>query len=282
MNILSIQSHVAYGHIGNAAAVFVLQRLGIEVWPVHTVQFSNHPGYGSHRGAVFEVDHLREVVRGIAERGALASCNGVLSGYLGSAAAGEVVREALAQVKLANPAARYCCDPVMGDAATGVYVDDDVCDFICERLLPAANAATPNQFELDLIAGHTTATTSELRAAIERVHALGPCTVLVTSARSDETPVDAVDLVVSDAAGCFRVRTPRLTTGVHGAGDAIAALFFGPYLRANAAAEALSRAASSIFGILKRTAEAGAREMLLIEAQDEIVRPARLFVAEKL
>jgi pyridoxine kinase len=280
MNILSLQSHVAYGHVGNAAAVFALQRLGIEVWAVHTVQFSNHPGYGGHRGAMFGADLIREVVAGIGERGVLGNCDGVLSGYLGSAETGAVILDAVKQVKRANPNGRYCCDPVMGDAGRGVYVRDDVPDFMCERLLPAADVATPNHFELDIIAGTSTATRADVVGAIKRVHALGPRAILVTSLHTEETPGDAIDLVGSDSGGIFRLRTPKLPIAANGAGDAIAALFFAQYLRTNSAVEALSRAASSIFGVLKRTAEAGAREMLLIEAQEEIVNPSQVFRAE--
>src|SRR5690349_1486037 len=122
MNLLSIQSHVAYGHVGNSAAVFALQRMGVEVWPVHTVQFSNHPGYGGFRGQAFDADLIRNVVQGIDERGVLGECDGILSGYLGDAATGAAVLDAVARVKRANPAARYCCDPVIGDADSGVYV----------------------------------------------------------------------------------------------------------------------------------------------------------------
>src|SRR2546430_4388197 len=88
MNILSIQSHVAYGHVGNAAATFPLQRIGVEVWPIHTVQFSNHTGYGARTGRVFEAPLITELVQGISERGVLAECDGVLSGYMGSAGTG--------------------------------------------------------------------------------------------------------------------------------------------------------------------------------------------------
>src|SRR5579871_6315752 len=103
MNILSIQSHVAYGHVGNDAAVFPLQRLGVEVWPVHTVQFSNHTGYGAWRGRVFDADTIRELVRGVNERGVLPTCDGVLSGYVGSPEIGAALLDAVATVKAANP-----------------------------------------------------------------------------------------------------------------------------------------------------------------------------------
>src|SRR4051812_8880939 len=115
VNVLSIQSHVAYGHVGNASAVFPLQRLGVEVWPVHTVQFSNHTGYGEWTGRVFDGQAIDEVVQGIADRGVLGSCDAVLSGYLGSADIGHAVVQAGAHGPAANPPPRYFCAPVVGD-----------------------------------------------------------------------------------------------------------------------------------------------------------------------
>jgi pyridoxine kinase len=280
MNILSIQSHVVYGHVGNAAATFPLQRIGIEVWPIHTVQFSNHTGYGAWTGRVLEASLITEVVQGIADRGVLARCDGVLSGYMGSAETGAAILDAVARVKAANPQARYCCDPVIGDVGRGVFVRPGIPEFMRDQAVRSADIVTPNQFELDLLSGRTSATRRDALAAIDAVHALGPKVVLVTSLHTDETPADAVDLVASDASGRFRVRTPKLPISVNGAGDAIAALFFAHHLRTGSAAEALSRAASSVFGVLRRTAEAGAREILLVEAQDEFVNPSRVFPAE--
>jgi len=280
MNILSIQSHVAYGHVGNAAATFPLQRIGVEVWPVHTVQFSNHTGYGAWTGRVFEAGLITELVQGVADRGVLGQCDGVLSGYMGSAEIGAAILDAVARVKAANPRARYCCDPVIGDVGRDVFVRPGIPEFMREHAVPAAAIVTPNQFELDHLTGRTSATRGDALAAIDALHALGPKAIMVTSLHTDETPPDAIDLVVSDAAGRFRVRTPKLPISVNGAGDAIAALFFAHYLRSSSAAESLSRAASSIFGVLKRTAEAGAREIMLIDAQDEFVTPSRVFPAE--
>jgi pyridoxine kinase len=282
MNILSIQSHVAYGHVGNAAATFPLQRIGIDVWPVHTVQFSNHTGYGDWTGEVFEAVLIGDLVEGIAKRGVLASCDGVLSGYMGSADTGAAILDAAARVKAANPQALYCCDPVIGDAGRGIFVRPGIPEFMRDQAVPAADLITPNQFELDLLARRATTTTADARAAIAAVHALGPRVILVTSLHTEETPPDAIDLVASDPAGTFRVRTPKLPIEANGAGDVIAALFFAHYLRARSAAEALTRAASSIFGLLRRTADAGAGELLLVEAQDEFVNPSRLFAAEPL
>jgi pyridoxine kinase len=282
MNLLSIQSHVAYGHVGNSAAVFPLQRLGHEVWPIHTVQFSNHTGYGAWRGAVFEADTIGEVVRGIAERGVLGTCDGVLSGYMGSAEIGAAILDAVAQVRQANPRAQYCCDPVIGDVGRGVFVRPGIPDFMRERAVPAADVVTPNHFELDRLVGRATNTIADVLAAVDLVHACGPRVVLVTSLHAQETPEDAVDVVVCDATGRFRVRTPRLPLAVNGAGDAIAALFFGHLLQRGSAAEAMSLAVSSAFGVLRRTFEAGAQEILLVAAQEEFVAPSQVFEAERI
>ena len=277
MNLLSIQSHVAYGHVGNAAATFPLQRIGIEVWPVHTVQFSNHTGYGEWTGRVFEAALITELVRGIAARGALSQCDGVLSGYMGSADTGAAILDAVAQVRAANPRARYCCDPVIGDVGRGVFVRPGIPEFMRERALPAADVITPNQFELELLAGRETKTMADALAAVAALHARGPGAILVTSLHTNETPAASIDMIASDGKHRFLVRTPKLPITVNGAGDAIAALFFAHYLQSQSVAQALSRAASSVFGILERTAEKGSRGILLIEAQEEIVSPARVF-----
>jgi pyridoxine kinase len=280
MNILSIQSHVAYGHVGNAAAVFPLQRLGIEVWPIHTVQFSNHTGYGEWRGQVFDAGLIQDVMQGIEERGVLARCDGVLSGYMGSADTGAAILDAVDRVKAANGKARYCCDPVIGDIGRGVFVRPGIPEFMRDRAVPAADVVTPNQFELDLLTGLTSRTIDEAVRACGAIHAMGPKTVMVTSLHVADTPKDSIDLIASGSDGRFRVRTPLLSISVNGAGDAIAALFFAHCLRTGSTAEALSLAASSIFGLLRRTAAAGSREILLVEAQEEFVRPKQVFRAE--
>jgi len=282
MNILSIQSHVAYGHVGNDAATFPLQRMGVEVWPVHTVQFSNHTGYGSWKGRVFDADMIGEVVAGIEQRGVLGECDGVLSGYMGSAEIGMAILETLANVRRANPDAKYCCDPVIGDVGRGIFVREGIPEFMKNKAVPAADIITPNQFELDYLSGRTSKTLRQTRDAVKAVHDLGPSAILVTSLLTDETPADAIDLLASDASGCFIVRTPKLPLVVNGAGDAIAALFFAHYLQDPNLAEALSSAVSAIFGVLAKTAENGAREIQLVAAQDEIVKPSRVFTAEAL
>ena len=199
MNILSIQSWVAYGHVGNASAVFPMQRLGHEVWAVNTVQFSNHTGYGAWKGQVFSGEAIRELVDGIAERGVVGTCNGVLSGYMGDAAIGEAVLDAVARVKAANPAALYCCDPVIGDVGRGVFVRPGIPEFMRERTVPAADIVTPNHFELELLSGREARDAVGLAGALDAVHALGPKVIVVTSLHTGDTPEGALDLLVSDA-----------------------------------------------------------------------------------
>jgi pyridoxine kinase len=201
---------------------------------------------------------------------------------MGSAETGAAILDAVARVKAANRKARYSCDPVIGDIGRDVFVRPGIPEFMREHAVPAADVVTPNQFELDHLTGRTSATRRDALAAIDALHAMGPNAIMVTSLHTEETPREAIDLVASDASGRFRVRTPRLPISINGAGDAIAALFFAHYLRAGSAAEALSRATSSVFAVLKRTAERGSREILLIEAQDEFVNPTQVFEVEKI
>ncbi|MFG1381223.1 pyridoxal kinase PdxY [Xanthobacter versatilis] len=279
MNLLSIQSHVAYGHVGNASAVFPLQRLGVEVWAINTVQFSNHTGYGAWRGQVFEAAVIGELVEGITERGVLPRCDGVLSGYMGSADIGAAILDAVARVKAANRNAAYCCDPVIGDVGRGIFVRPGIPELMRDLAVPAADVITPNQFELELLSGRACAYIDDAIAACDALHARGPRVILVTSLNVAETPPDCIDLIASGPDGRFLVRTPRLAVSLNGAGDAIAALFFFHVQRTGSTAEAVSAAASSIYGVLERTEKAQSRELLLVEAQDEFVRPSRLFPA---
>ena len=281
MNVLSIQSHVAYGHVGNASAVFPMQRLGVEVWPIHTVQFSNHTGYGAWRGRVFDGPAIEELVEGIAERGVLPRCDGVLSGYMGSADIGTAILGAVALVRQANPEALYCCDPVIGDVGRGVFVRPGIPEFMKDQAIPAADIITPNQFELDYLSGLATETLAAAKTAVTAVHRLGPRVVLVTSLHTQETPADAIDLLAGEGGRFWRVRTPKLSLSVNGAGDAIAALFFVHYARSRSAATALGEASAAVYGLLKRTEEAGSREILTVAAQDEFVNPTRRFTVEE-
>ncbi|MBE7185236.1 MAG: pyridoxal kinase PdxY [Methylobacterium mesophilicum] len=282
MNVLSIQSWVAYGHVGNASAVFPLQRMGVEVWAVNTVQFSNHTGYGQWKGQVYTGDSIRDLITGIDERGVLPSCDGVLSGYMGDAGIGEAILDAVGRVRAANSKAIYCCDPVIGDVGRGVFVRPGIPEFMRDRAVRAANVVTPNLFELQYLSGREINNRTDLAEAIRDVHALGPEIIMVTSVQTDETPGDSADVVLSDGSSLLRIRTPLLPININGAGDAIAALFLGKLLQDGSPEGALVHAVSATYGLLKRTAAAGSREILTVAAQDEFVSPSKLFTVEHL
>lgn len=277
--ILSIHSSVAYGHVGNAAAVFPLQRLGFEVWPVDTAHLSNHPGHASWRGAVAEPARVADLLDGLHALGVLGGCGGVLTGYLGEAATGEAAARMIDRVRAANPAARVVCDPVMGDDGKGLYVRDGIPGVMGDLLVPRADVITPNRFELGVLAKREIASLDDVLDACDALRARGPGVVVVTSATGAEA--DTVATLAVGGEGAWMVTTPRLHTAVHGAGDLFAALFLAHSLRGEATPETLSRAGSALHAVLAVTAEAGATEMLLVEAQDALVAPPITFTAER-
>jgi pyridoxine kinase len=282
VSILSIQSLVAYGHAGNSAALFPLQRLGKVVWPVMTVHFSNHTGYGSARGPLLTAEDIAEVIAGVEDRGALTQCEAVLSGYQGAESVAEVILDTVAKVKRHNPEAIYCCDPVMGDVGRGMFVRPGIPELMRDRVVPAADVITPNHFELDYLAGATTSTTDELLDAVDAVRATGPETVLVTSTVVEDTPEDRLDMFAVSGAGAWRVRTPRLPVNPPGAGDLTAAVFLVNVLDRRLLADALGRTASSVFAVVAATAEAGEHELRIVQTQDQLADPPSQFSVDRL
>ncbi|HYH38586.1 MAG TPA: pyridoxal kinase PdxY [Azospirillum sp.] len=281
--VISIQSHVAYGYVGNRAAVFPLQRLGYDAVAVNTVQFSNHTGYGAWTGQVFTPEHIADVLDGIDARGVLPSCVAVLSGYMGDAALGQVVVGAAMRVKAANPQAVYCCDPVMGDVGRGFFVRPGIPEFMKAHAVPAADIVTPNQFELEYLTDRTIRSMDDALDAAAALRATGPKLVLVTSLTRSDAPADRIEMLADTAEGAWVVSTPRLPLDPppNGAGDAVAALFLAHWLKTGDAAQALAQAASAIYAVFQETRRLGTRELALIPAQDELVRPSEVFAAER-
>ena len=248
---------------------------------MHTVQFSNHTGYGEWRGIVFEPQTVADIITGIEERGVLPECSAVLSGYQGAQAIGEVVLDTVARVKAVNPAAVYCADPVMGDVGRGFYVQDGIPEFMRDRIVPAADLLTPNQFELEYLAGVSIRSMADLLAAVDVVRRQGPSTVLVTSVQTDQTPADSVQMVAVGDQGAFQVTTPLMPLHVSGCGDATAAIFLAR-LATESLANALAITADSVYGVIEATHESGSRELQLISAQDAIAHPQSRFEVERL
>jgi pyridoxine kinase len=282
VSILSIQSSVAYGHVGNSAAVFPLQRLGVEVWPVHTVHFSNHTGYGEWRGPLLQADDVRAVIRGVEERGAFPGVDAVLSGYQGGEDIGDVILDAVAKVKAANPAAIYACDPVMGNAKSGCFVHPAIPVLLRERVVPAADLITPNQFELGFLTDTEPRTIEETLASVELARAMGPSTVLVTSVERPDAPDDTIEMMAVTDDGAWIVQTPRLPMKANGSGDVTAALFTAHLLETGDPAVALARTASSVFDLLATTLASGERELQLVQSQATIAEPRLQFEVSRL
>jgi pyridoxine kinase len=280
--ILSIQSAVAYGHVGNSAVVFPLMRMGIEVWPVNTVLFSNHTGYETWRGPVLAARDISEVVRGLDERGVLSRCDAVLSGYQGGTDVAEAILAAVALVKTRNPAAVYCCDPVIGDVGRGTFVRPGIAELIRDRVVPAAQIITPNAYELELLTGRATSSREDVLAAADAARSMGPDVVLVTSVQHPASAPDTIDMVLVTGEGAWSVTTPVLPQTFDGAGDLTAALFLAQLLDFGRPPAALARTAAAVFGVLSATADAGQRELQLVLAQEELVRPRRAFSPERL
>ncbi|WP_406830207.1 pyridoxal kinase PdxY [Pedococcus sp. KACC 23699] len=277
MSILSIQSSVAYGHVGNSAAVFPLQRLGVEVWPVHTVHFSNHTGYGAWRGPLMPADDVRAVIQGVEERGAFQNVAAVLSGYQGGEEIGDVILDAVAKVKAANPDAIYACDPVMGNAKSGCFVHPAIPVLLRERVVPAADVITPNQFELGFLTGTEPRTIEETLASVDLARAMGPSTVLVTSVERPDAPEDTIEMMAVTGDGAWIVQTPRLPMKANGSGDVTAALFTAHLLETGDPAVALARTSSSVFDLLRTTLDSGERELQLVQSQEALAHPRMQF-----
>jgi pyridoxine kinase len=277
--VLSIQSRVAYGHVGNAAAVFALQCLGVEAWALDTVAFSNHTGHGRWRGDVVSAESIASLFEGIADLGVLPDIDAVLSGYIGTAETGVVLLDIVARIKEANPRALFCCDPVIGDIDTGSYVRDGVAEFFRDAALATADILTPNRFELEFLTGRAITSLDEAAEAAASLRARGPRTVLVTSL--DSGP-DHLTMLASESEGAWAVETPRLPATLNGCGDVTTALFLGHLLNGGNLPDALAGTAASMFAIIETTVRLGRYELALVASREELARPSRVFAARRI
>ena len=283
MNVLSVQSAVACGHVGNSAAVFVLQRLGHTVWPIDTVRFSNHPGRGPVRGGSTAWAEMAELLAGLVELELFADCAAVLSGYLGAADQGTVVLDAARHARQANRDAIWLLDPVIGDRGR-VFVREGIPEFIRDVAAPAADILAPNQFELAYLTRRSVDTHADALAAARALHAAGTDRsrrlVVATGLRLADAPLDSLTTLAVAGDASWQVVTPLIDHPAFGAGDMFSALLLGWCLRRCALPEAVQRAVAGVHGVIVRSALAGAADLLLAEAQDELVAPTRLFLAE--
>jgi len=269
MNVLSIQSDVVYGHVGNGAARFALQRLGHEVWAVPTVLLSSHAGYAKVGGESLSADLLRRLVDGLDANGWLGQCDAVLSGYLGHADQAGVVADAVRRAKAANPRTIYCLDPVFGDAGRA-YAKPGVAEAMARELLPLADIVTPNVFELSSLTSVAIRNADDARVAAQR---LGRPIVVATSVPLAGGRIGTLAISKDEA---WSASTPLLENVPHGSGDLLAALFLGHHLAGQSLRDSLAGAAASVFKILTESVAAKSQELLLITQQDALVEPSAI------
>lgn len=279
MPVLCLNSHVAYGYVGNDAAGFCLRRLGVEAWQIDTVALSNHPGYGACTGRVVPAEDLRALVDGVAARGVLQATDALLSGYLGAAEQAAVVAHAGRTLRAANPRALVIADPVMGDSGPGLYVARAVAEALAREVVPQADVVTPNAFELAWLTGRTVTGRDDALAAARALLDTGPRLAIVTSIPAG---ADALGLLAVTAERAWALSVPRLNFPVapNGAGDAIAGLIAGHLTRGAAPDQALAAAGNAIHRVLEATRDTGRRELALPQAQDALVDPGERFPVE--
>ncbi|EKS1844655.1 pyridoxal kinase PdxY [Cronobacter muytjensii] len=284
-NILAIQSHVVFGHAGNSAAEFPMRRLGANVWPLNTVQFSNHTQYGQWTGAVMPPSHLTEIVQGIAAIGQLSRCDAVLSGYLGSAEQGEQILEIVRQVKAANPKAKYFCDPVMGHPEKGCIVAPGVAEFHARAALPASDIIAPNLLELEMLSGHAVASVDEAVTTARELIARGPQIVLVKHLARAGYQQDRFEMLLVTAAEAWHISRPLVDFGARqpvGVGDVTSGLLLVKLLQGATLREALEHVTAAVYDIMVTTKRMEEYELQVVAAQDGIAQPEHYFTAVKL
>jgi len=272
MAIISIQSHVSYGYVGNSAAQVVLQFLGHEVWPVHTVLFSNHPGYGSYRGDIVATETVRSILSGLLQRCSGKNCDAVLSGYLGCADTGFIVEKAMDQIRQTSSDAIYVCDPVIGDAEEGVYVESGLVDVFQKHLIPAADVITPNAFELSLLSGLAVNSVGDALRAARKLMNPEPSIVIVTSVLDADQP-DHLNTLLITPDQAWAVSSPMLAHPPKGAGDLLSALWLGRYLGGEPAEQALKMAVSSVFSLIRNAGRVGEAELPLVRGRQLLREP---------
>ncbi|MCW8305915.1 pyridoxal kinase [Acidiphilium sp. PA] len=270
MAILSIQSQVLNGSVGNTGAAFIYARLGHEVWPLPTTLLSHHPGHGGTEGGPVAPALMAALIQGLAARGAFARCAAVTSGYLGAATAVPVVCDAVARARAAHPAALYACDPVIGDAGR-VYVPPALVAAFRDVLLPLADIAFPNPFELEILTGWALADRASAFAAMA---ALGPPIVVLTGFTGADTVPGSLDVLVVTPDTRHFIPVVRLDRAFSGAGDAFAALFMARYLHDRDALAAMESACAASAALLEATVRAAGDELAIVSGQDEWVAAA--------
>ncbi|EGQ7846959.1 pyridoxal kinase PdxY [Vibrio parahaemolyticus] len=277
-SILSIQSHVVYGHAGNSSAVFPIQRMGIDAWPIHTVQYSNHTQYEQGwKGQKFCSDDVRTLLHGLDNINMLGECGAVLSGYQGSPDQCKAVADVVRSVKESNHNAIYVCDPVMGDPDKGCIVADGVREEITQSLLPISDVIVPNQYELTAMTGVEIHSVYDAVTACKEALKLGPKIVLVKHLHSIDS--DMFSMILATPKACYLTQRPNIEFKQQpvGVGDLISAVFTACLMKNMSPTVAFRHTNNAIYGVLDITKGYGTWELQIVNAQYEFVEPSHDF-----
>ena len=259
--IISIQSQVIYGHVGNSAAVFPMQACGHQVIAVPTTLLSNHPHYPTLHGAVLDPDLVAGLLIGVEERGVIERATHIITGYLGSVQNAHVVADFIKRAKTRNPALRFVCDPVMGDDDLGIFVDKGLPDEFRTELLPWADCITPNQFELELLCGCKARSARAIADIVADLNAQRPLDVVTTGCVLDDSRPGHVETVAAGPHGFSRHAVLRLPIRPCGTGDLFTALLVSRLANGAALEAATGWATDTIHAVLRRTHDADSKEM---------------------
>jgi len=263
MLVISIQSQVVHGHVGNSAAAYAIQAEGVNVAAVPTTLLSNHPRYSTIRGRVLETELVADLLKGVEERGLVDKAAVLVTGYLGSSGNAAVIADFVERALTRNSKLAYLCDPVIGDDGR-VYVADGILDVVRHRLLPAAKLATPNQFELELLSGVKIQDTQSLRAACTALAGQRRIDVVATGCTLEDTGEGQVETILCADGELSRFATPRLPIHVSGTGDLLTGLIAAHLAKGEAMEAAVRLAVETVFAVLVRTQDAGTAEMRLV------------------
>ncbi|QXI33763.1 pyridoxal kinase PdxY [Pseudomonas promysalinigenes] len=283
-HLLAIQSHVVFGHAGNSAAVFPMQRVGVNVWPLNTVQFSNHTQYGQWAGEVLAPAQIPALVEGISNIGELGHCDAVLSGYLGSAAQGRAILAGVQRIKAVNAKALYLCDPVMGHAEKGCIVPQEVSDFLLDEAVASADILCPNQLELDSFCGRRAQSLEDCVSMARSLLARGPQVVLVKHLAYPGRPQDMFEMLLVTREESWHLGRPLLAFPRQpvGVGDLTSGLFLARVLLGDSWRQAFEYTAAAVHEVLLETQACTSYELQLVRAQDRIAHPRVRFEAQRL
>lgn len=271
MNIISIQSQVVHGHVGNSAAVLPMQVRGLTVAAVPTTLLSNNPHFETMRGRVLESELVGDLLRGVEERGLIETSRYIISGYLGSRANGDVVAAFVERARRINPDIVYICDPVMGDSNLGVFVADQVVECLLGRLVPMADVLTPNQFEVGLIAGGGISSWRALEADVLKIQAQRQARLVVTGCTLADTPDGLLENIVFENKTSTRLTFPRLPIAPVGTGDLFTGLLTANLAHGSTLVDAARGAGAVVLDVLERTIASGQQEMRLASVIDALL-----------